>query len=431
MDPELLTLSEQVVGLCVFAFGGFALGFYPGRRERRERLRALEQAVAQFERRAVEAQRANEDLWERTERAEAAVRALQLSIVQIPEIAQRLSGLRELRDIPDGTLDLVQEIFQCTYSVFYRVSNGRLVAVACRGESEFRIGHRLEPGEGIVGWTAVKQLPFTPEDAELESAGVRSRNLARCQPRRGFSLCVPIMSQERPLGVILIGPSKRQLPHAREIGRTIALIASVAIASTQVLSKERLLAKTDGLTGLLNKTNVYKRLRDLISEDNPLSRVSVFLLDIDHFKQYNDTNGHLDGDELLKRMGALLRENSRENEVVGRYGGEEFLVVMPGTPKDTALHVAERIRSLVESTAFEQTDGQPARRVTISGGVATWPGDGDDVDSLLRNADAALYEAKRAGRNRVLVFSQPELATAGLDGYLSAPDDAELEKRRE
>jgi diguanylate cyclase (GGDEF)-like protein len=131
-------------------------------------------------------------------------------------------------------------------------------------------------------------------------------------------------------------------------------------------------------------------------------------------------------------MGALLRENSRENEVVGRYGGEEFLVVMPGTPKDTALHVAERIRALVESTAFEHGDGQPVGRVTISGGVATWPGDGDDVDSLLRNADAALYEAKRAGRNRVLAFSLPELATAGLDdGYLALPGDAELEKSRE
>jgi diguanylate cyclase (GGDEF)-like protein len=431
MDPELLTFGEQLVGLFVFAFGGFALGFYPGRRGRRERTRALELAVAQFERRAVDAQRANEDLWERTERAEAAVRGLQLSIVQIPEIAQRLSGLRELREIPDSTLDLVQEIFQCSYSVFYRVSNGKLVAVACRGESEFRPGHRLEPGEGIVGWTAVKQLPFTPEDAELESGGVRSRNLARCTPRRGFSLCVPIMSQERPLGVILVGPSLRQLPHAREIGRTIALIASVAIASTQVLTKERLLAKTDGLTGLINKTNVYKRLRDLISEDNAqMPRISVFLLDIDHFKQYNDSNGHLDGDELLKRMGALLRENSRENEVVGRYGGEEFLVVMPGTSKETALRVAERIRTLVESMPFEHADGQPTGRVTISGGVATWPSDGDDVDSLLRNADAALYEAKRAGRYRVLAFSAPELATAGADdGYLAAAEDAEVEKR--
>ena len=98
----------------------------------------------------------------------------QHSIVQIPEIAQRLYAMRELREIPDSTLDLVQEIFQPSYSVFYRMSNGKLVAVACRGESEFRLGHRLELGEGVVGWTASKQLPFTPEDAELESAQVRS-----------------------------------------------------------------------------------------------------------------------------------------------------------------------------------------------------------------------------------------------------------------
>jgi diguanylate cyclase (GGDEF)-like protein len=431
MGSEFLTLGEQLIGLLLFAVGGFVLGFYPGRKQRSERLRAVEQAAAQSERRALEAQRANEDLWERTERAEASVRGLQLSIVQIPEIAQRLSALRELREIPDGTLDVVQEIFQPSYSVFYRVSNGKLVAVACRGTSEFDIGHRLEPGEGVVGWTAVKQMAFTPEDAELESAVIRSRNLGRCLPRSGFSLCVPIMGEKYPLGVILIGPSARQLPHAREIGRTIALLSSVAIVSTMVLSKERLLAKTDGLTGLLNKTNVHRRLRDLISDDSPSGQLSVFLLDIDHFKQYNDTNGHLPGDDLLKRLGALLRENSRENEVVGRYGGEEFLVVMPATPKDVALRVAERIRALIESTPFEHAATQPGSRVTISGGVATWPADGEDVQSLLRSADAALYHAKRTGRNRVLAYTADELALVGAENsWTAAESDSEDELKK-
>ena len=421
MQAELLSFGEQLVGTLIFGFGGWALGFYPGRKERRERLRALEQAASQFERRLVEAQRANEDLWARAEQAETSVRELQLSIVQIPEIAQRLSGLRELREIPDATLDLVEEIFRPSYSLFYRVHGGKLVAVAARGASEFAVGHRLEPGEGVVGWTAVKKMAFSPEDAELESAGVRTRNLARCLPKQGFALCVPIMGEERTQGVILIGSSSRHLPHAREIGRTIAMLASVAITSTVVLSKERVLAKTDGLTGLLNKTNIYRRLRDLISDDSPWP-LSVFLLDIDHFKHYNDTNGHLPGDELLKRMGALLKENSREHEVVGRYGGEEFLIVMPNTAKDVALRVAERIRALVEQTAFEHTAGQPGGRVTISGGVATAPGDGDDVDALLRNADAALYQAKRAGRNRVF-------ASAGSQMLGSFDEADEAEKR--
>lgn len=413
MTLDLFLLGALLVGAVLLGLVLMGLGIFLGRRSRANRVRELEQAVQQFERKAVDAQRANEDLWERMERSETTVRELQQSIVQIPEIAQRLYAMRELRKIPDGTLDLVQEIFQPAYSVFYTLSNGRLVAVACRGESEFRLGHRLELGEGVVGWTAQKQMPFAPEDAELESPAVRIRNLARCLPRKGFSLCVPIMGQERPVGVVLIGPSVRHLPHAREIGRTLALISSVTIASTVVLSKERLLAKTDGLTGLLNKTSVYRRLRDLVSDDTN-EPLSVFLLDIDHFKQYNDSHGHLPGDELLKRMGLVLRENSREHEVVGRYGGEEFLVLMPNTPKDDALRVAERIRSLVEGTPFEHAESQPTGHVTISGGVATAPADGEDVDSLLRNADAALYQAKRAGRNRVVVYEGGGAALSGL-----------------
>jgi diguanylate cyclase (GGDEF)-like protein len=430
-DPVVLV--EVVVAAVLAGLFVLGVGVFLGRRERNVRVQSLEQAVAQFERKATEAQRANEDLWQRMERSEAAVRELQISIVQIPEIAQRLYAMRELREIPDSTLDLVQEIFQPSYSVFYKVSNGKLIAVAVRGESEFRIGHRLELREGVVGWTAAKQLPFTPEDAELESSAVRTRHLARCLPRKGFSLCIPIMGDERPVGVVLIGPSARHLPHAREIGRTLALISSVAIASTVVLSKERRLAKTDGLTGLLNKTNVYRMLRDLMNDDAQ-APVSVFLLDIDHFKQYNDTNGHLPGDDLLRRMGALLREHSREHEVVGRYGGEEFLVVMPNTPKDVAMRVAERIRALVESTPFEHAENQPSGHVTISGGVATTPADGEDVDSMLRHADEALYQAKRAGRNQVFAYASAD--PAALSGAAAAADpnpdaETELEKPEE
>jgi diguanylate cyclase (GGDEF)-like protein len=415
-----------LLGLLIGALGALRLGMFLGRRQSNDSMLGLERAREQSERRVAEALRANEDLWARLERSEAAVRELQLSIVQIPEIAQRLSALRELREIPDSTLDLVQEIFQPSYSVFYRLSGGKLIAVACRGESEFRIGHRLELGDGIVGWTAQKQLPFAPEDAERESLAVRENHLARCMPRQGFSLCVPVMGQERPVGVILIGPSHRYLPHAREVGRTLALISSVAVASTVVLSKERLLAKTDGLTGLLNKTNVYRRLRDLINDD-AYGPVSIFLLDIDHFKQYNDTHGHLPGDELLKRMGTLLREHSREHEVVGRYGGEEFLVVMPSTAKDAAMQVAERIRRLIEESAFDREDGQPGGAITISGGVATAPADGEDVDTLLRNADAALYQAKRSGRNRVVAHAGSLLSVAGLDEADDVDPDAETQ----
>ena len=422
MGSEIWGPHTQILLLLMFTIGGMLLGRIPGSAARADKSLALEKTIETLDRKQAEQQRSNEDLWERCRRAEEAVEALQLSIVQIPEVAQRLSGVRDFREIPEHALDLIHETFAPSYSVFYRVSRGNLVAVETRGDSEFPVGHALEAGEGIVGWTAIKQLSITPEDAELESAVVKQRNLERCMPAQGFSLSLPIVAGERAVGVILVGPSTRELPHAREIGRTIALITAITITSTIVLKKEQLLAKTDGLTGLLNKTHIYDKLAELINADQPRS-LAIFLLDIDNFKTYNDTNGHLPGDELLKRLGSLLSENCRQSEHMGRYGGEEFLLVMENASKREAIQAAERIRGLIEETPFEHRESQPGGRVTISGGVASWPADGADVDSLLRAADKALYEAKRAGRNQVGVCSDSLLEADAFGGVLGEGDE--------
>jgi diguanylate cyclase (GGDEF)-like protein len=356
-----------------------------------------------------------EKLKRRFQNSEEMVQKLQRSILEMPEVAQRLTATRDLREIPNRTLELVGEIFDPTYSVFYRAVRDELVAVATLGDSEFGVGHRVKIGEGIVGWTASKQLPYTPEDAKFESGIVTKSNLAKGVPENGFSLCLPIISGERTIGVILTGPTRRDLPHRPEIGRTIALIASVTITSAIVLQQQRLLANIDGLTGLLNKTHTLSRIRDLIASDDGTRVVSLFIFDIDHFKHYNDTNGHLPGDELLKSLSALLKETIREGELLGRYGGEEFLLVMPGVIKNKGLRAAERIRRVTAEHSFEFGESQPLGRVTVSGGVSTWPEDGDDVESLIQAADEALYEAKRDGRNRVFAYTHPELALDPTD----------------
>jgi diguanylate cyclase (GGDEF)-like protein len=431
-----MLLPHEIAILALLAVSAFFAGARFVSVSKGRRIQELERESSQRERRLEQQLRITEDLSSRCSTAEELVRRLQRSIVEMPEIAQRLSGSRDVREIPDRTLDLIQEIFEPEYSAFYRAGRQDLVAVARRGESEYRIGHRVKWGEGVVGWTAIKQLAFTAEDAELESGLVRSRNLAKGMPQRGFSLCLPIVSGERTIGVILIGTSQRALPHQREIGRTIALITSVAIMGALVLRQQRLLAETDGLTGLLNKTHILRRLRDRIaSEEAGASQLSVFLFDLDHFKHYNDTNGHLPGDELLKSLSALLKEGIREGELVGRYGGEEFLLVMPRVGKERALSAAERIRSLIMRHAFPFRESQPGGNVTISGGVATWPRDGDDVETLLRHADEALYAAKRAGRDRVCAYAAPEFALAGSfettapDQKPEATDEGEGETR--
>jgi diguanylate cyclase (GGDEF)-like protein len=415
--------SELLLSILgVIALGGFvARGLLAS--SRRGAQATFEKTIAGLQERLREQQRLLEDLRERSHRAEDLARRLQRSIVVIPEVAQRLSGATRLREIPERALEFVEEIFEPDYAVFYASSRGKLVAVAARGACEFELGHRLDLGDGIVGWTAVKQIALTRDDAESESGLVKANHLSRCLPKRGFALSLPIVNGERTLGVILIGPLRRDVPNAREIGRTIALVTAVSIAGASVLKQQQTLAQTDGLTGLLNKRHVLSHVRTLMARgEGAVAEGALFLFDIDHFKRYNDTHGHLPGDELLKAMSALLREHVREGEVLARYGGEEFLLVMPGVPKTQALHAAERFRELIAAHSFALGETQALTRVTVSGGVASWPTDGTDLESVLRCADEALYQAKRSGRNRVVAYAAPGRALGGLSPIDPEPD---------
>lgn len=168
----------------------------------------------------------------------------------------------------------------------------------------------------------------------------------------------------------------------------------------------RQLAITDGLTGLYN----YRYFKEQLQQELNRARrhelhVSVIMIDIDHFKHYNDTNGHPAGDTVLKAIGMLLKDNIRKIDVAVRYGGEEFALVLIETNKKAAEIVAEKIRKLVEEHSFEFEANQPLRKITISSGVATFPDDDADFDGLVSTADKRLYLAKQAGRNTIFVHS--------------------------
>jgi len=162
-------------------------------------------------------------------------------------------------------------------------------------------------------------------------------------------------------------------------------------------------ARLDGLTRLVNHRYFQEKLRDDLGHAVRRGGVlSLLFLDVDDFKVHNDAYGHPRGDEVLLGLAEILRSNTRTYDTPARYGGEEFSVILPATPRASALQVAERIRMVVAAQSFHGGAGQPLGTVTVSIGVASFPENGGDAGELIRAADSALYRAKHTGKNRVV-----------------------------
>jgi diguanylate cyclase (GGDEF)-like protein len=164
------------------------------------------------------------------------------------------------------------------------------------------------------------------------------------------------------------------------------------------------LSVTDGLTGLVNRRQLMKALgvevKRAARNDEPCS---VLMVDVDHFKQFNDTYGHPAGDAVLTRVATILRESIRDVDVAGRYGGEEFLLVLTNTTMVGAMEVADRIRAHLSAEVFD------GGAITVSAGAAQFPDGGHTAEALIMSADLALYQAKKEGRDRVVQARRPEM----------------------
>jgi diguanylate cyclase (GGDEF)-like protein len=165
------------------------------------------------------------------------------------------------------------------------------------------------------------------------------------------------------------------------------------------------MTRTDELTGLFNRRHLDAALEtELARARRDRAPLGVLMLDLDHFKEFNDRFGHPEGDARLRAVADLLREQLRPTDTVARYGGEEFTVLLSGSSRAEAARVAERIRR-----GLEELRTGPANTITTgSFGLATWPEDGDSATELIAAADAALYEAKRRGRDRIVLAGAPE-----------------------
>jgi diguanylate cyclase (GGDEF)-like protein len=215
-------------------------------------------------------------------------------------------------------------------------------------------------------------------------------------------LAVPVIVGGRVTGVLVIVRDDATPFSDAEHDAVLRLAPMVGSALDAAARHDGVTEMTmvDGLTGLANRRRLDRDLPEALAwADATEGSVGFVMIDVDHFKTFNDTHGHAEGDRVLRTVGDLIRLNVREGDVVYRYGGEEFSVLLRDTTRDEVLSVAERIRAAVAGAGIEGGETQPAGAVTVSVGLALV--DGGDPEACMTAADGALYDAKHAGRDRV------------------------------
>ncbi len=332
-------------------------------------------------------------------------------IREVPHLTGELNNQMNPRGLPEVLLNVITRTFnpeQAVVMIRRRKTlaqpdgdNQFVAAAVAAPRSNCAHGMVIGMGEGELGYVAQQQRVLDRPALEREAAAyrnVRAKELAAFRP----DLAAPMHINEKTMGVIALRRPERQKPHSIDVFRVIAQMGAFALNNLAAYTEVKSVADVDPLTKIWNKGVLSFRLGEVVfdAEENK-HNLSVFIFDIDYFKNYNDLNGHVAGDRLLQLLARLVKEQTRVDDIFGRFGGEEFLLILPHKTRSQARITGEKIRAAVEAYDFPFGDKQPLGSLTISGGVAGFPDDGRNSSELIRAADQALYEAKRLGRNRV------------------------------
>ena len=263
---------------------------------------------------------------------------------------------------------------------------------------------RLRIGEGIAGWVAKYGEPLLIPDVQADPRfAKRVDQLTKWHTRS--VICMPLCSKQRVLGVIqlvnveLAGFGDSELV----LMRTMADYAAIAIDNARAVERIQELTITDDCTGLYNARHLYKTLDTEVSRSARYGyQFSVLFLDLDYFKRVNDTHGHLVGSRLLGEVGNVIKSHLRIIDYAFRYGGDEFVVVLPQTGKEGATAVAKRLLEIFRSAEFFKAEGLNLN-VRVSMGVATYPEDAKNAHDIIHQADEMMYAVKSSTRDNISV----------------------------
>ncbi len=333
----------------------------------------------------------------------------QEEIARTNEITQTMITTTNINKLLSLIMDNLTRGKSFDSTFIYRIEkNNILTCIATKGAVALggikRFSFTLENQDKIIGRTIKSRLPVVVQDIEKDY--LVGREIKEKLQLKQFIL-LPLVVQDKILGLIIAGNSKSKVDFISKhlaMLTTISDQAAIALQNVQLYSKIEELSVHDELTQLYN----YRFFQQKIKEEIELAKrynsvLSLSIVDIDFFKNYNDKNGHLAGDACLKQVASIISQTLRKTDIVARYGGEEFALILPATDKFGAIRILEKIRYDIERYPFEFKHNQPGGKLTISAGIATFPQDAKEPRELVNLSDQSLYKAKQLGRNRVII----------------------------
>jgi diguanylate cyclase (GGDEF)-like protein len=345
------------------------------------------------------------------------------------DFTKELDGSMDISVLPKRLMDVVDKIFLPGQILIFlgdpNVPRSLILREAKSVSKDLGPPREIRFGEGKIGWVAQTGTTMDQEDfvREMRTGGA---NLdAPGHFRFRVDLCAPMLGNNHATqGVISVGGITRHPKFEKRLLSMIADLGAVYLINRRLMEDQKTKANSDGLTQLITKRFLQELLGEAIHKaEIDTKPVSVFIFDLDHFKKLNDTHGHLTGDRVLKETAEVIRTTIREGDIAARWGGEEFLVVLPKTPKDGAWKAAEKVREALARHTFHDDQGDAIGKVTLSGGIASFPDDGRTQSDLVRSADEALYVAKRSGRDRVMKAEPKFFSDGNEEVYLGKEGD--------
>ncbi len=326
------------------------------------------------------------------------------------EVSNELYSILNLNQLINSALLIIVGQIGCQRSVALLYDNNlrRYAKKYAKGIDNLEIADfELPVDHPVINYFEHNKRAVTVEHLAEQEAFA---DFAEYMSGRGIEVVAPIIHSDRVQGLIGSGQLLSEQKFGKDeldILNILINMISISVSNAQTYEKVKNLSLTDAMTNLNN----YRYFEDRLKEEINRARrnnmtVSLLMLDIDHFKNYNDTLGHQAGDEALRSVGWILKNAVREEDIVNRYGGEEFCVILPGIPRDVIPILGERIRSKIEEYPFYKENVQPGGRLTVSLGGASFPENADNFEDLVYKADQALYKSKSAGRNRLTLYTE-------------------------